>query len=323
MPNLIYIITFSFYWLVDSRVNSKPRRTQLTFSSTEFLLLVWLMSHGKSVVHFLLVLSIINVPGGVWSSLSVACSVVSSLLTLSSFWMSEVWQGFRDWAEGSASHMFPPFSLWSISHDSITSFPSPENKQFYFKLHRWPWPTTHQISSCNSRHRLWPGYRAALQAEAPCCHCIRCRTGGHTTCSDASAGQTRTACCSPCSCWPRGPGSRGWGGACPCPRPPQPPSWPRWLSTPPRSSRSDQTGRGSPPSWGRSLAWCRPAWGRAWPPAGPSGGCWPRPCDTSGSGPASAGAGRDERPGHRCPEDHSRRPGTGRGPARQKRNIWK
>ena len=33
--------------------------------------------------------------------------------------------------------MFPPFSLWSISHDSITSFPSPENKQFYFKLHRY------------------------------------------------------------------------------------------------------------------------------------------------------------------------------------------
>lgn len=131
MPNLIYIITFSFYWLVDSRVNS---RTQLTFSSTEFLLLFWLMSHGKSVVHFLLVLSIINVPGGVWSSSSVDCSFVSALLTLSSVWMSEVWQWFRCWSEWSASLLsICPFSpradslaFWSISHDSITSFLSPD-----------------------------------------------------------------------------------------------------------------------------------------------------------------------------------------------------
>jgi len=135
MPNLIFIITFSFYWLVDSRVNG-ARRTQLTFSSTEFLLLFCLMSHdGKSVVHFLLVLSIINVPGGVWSSSSLDSSSFSSLLTpSSSLWLSELWQWFPCWAELSASLLSrTPFSsravslaFWSISHDSITSFLSPD-----------------------------------------------------------------------------------------------------------------------------------------------------------------------------------------------------
>ena len=54
------------------------------------------------------------------------------------------------------------------------------------------------------------------------------------TCSDVSAGQTRTVCCSPYRSWRRGQAPTEWAGS---PRPPAPPRRPRWRWSPPRTCR--------------------------------------------------------------------------------------